>query len=133
MGLRALASATRLAARRLGAAATVAGTSLMLSACSAEPTAWNIEEAISNNAELRSAMETGLQFEQMAKGESPSLEEVLAMIKVEKGSCSQSNVGPGQICNFRMGRSMNGQIEYAAWIKARFFQENGAWHLERMK
>lgn len=102
-----------------------------LAACSGEPNAGDMKQAIQNNTKMMTQINMMLRAGSGFGGNtSQTAEELMKNADVEKGSCAPANGSPGFICDFRMNMQRNGQKQSGQWGKARFYNAGG-WQIEQ--
>jgi pyridoxal biosynthesis lyase PdxS len=101
---------------------------MALAACSGEPGAGDMKQAIKNNQMVMSQLQM---FAQMG-GASMSAAQMLDASEVEKSGCTAAQGQPGFICDFRLNTTVNGQRQPGQWGKARFFNAGG-WQMEQIQ
>ncbi|WP_417308032.1 hypothetical protein [Devosia sp.] len=101
---------------------------LLLSACSGEPGANEIKQALRSNNDLYLQMLAAAEL----AGVPANFDQILADSSVEKGGCSQAQGEPGFICDYRLNAVIGGQKQHGQWDKARFFNADG-WQMDRVR
>lgn len=96
----------------------------LLSACSGEPGAPDIKQALQGNARFMMGLHM---LSGMAGGRPQDARKLADEMLIEKGSCATATTGPGYVCDFRTGRTGH---PYGPWSKARFFKTNSGWNME---
>jgi len=103
---------------------------LTLTACSGgNPGPNEVKQAMLNNPQFMAAMDMMAQASAALTGEAAKTgEDLIRNGQVEVGSCAAASGASGVVCDFRTGADG----KFGGWTKARFFQANGQWQMEKM-
>lgn len=99
--------------------ACVGAISIALSGCSGEPSVADMKQAVAGSPLMTALAQMGSRN--------------IAALEVDKGGCAAASGAPGFVCDLRVGYRVNGQVQYGAWGKGRFFKADGAWQFQEMR